>query len=252
MQLPGGTGSDAFQSNATRWTWIWNSELTRIESVSVFLPSPRTRNDSLCARYPHLAVDLRGEPPIWPGHFVGVLQISVGTSPEAGGFFVRPPSFHVHLLRHQRTASPATDEPPRFKPWRFALLPCSLFICVTVTTPSAHLSWAALPPCMQASVTGSSSSSTSWVLELTRGFMLAARSPDQRWLRSRFASHVSACFSLFSLTEHYWISRNQPAFPPAEPAQRVSSTAQSPQASLQRRFPRQVCPCRKRIKYHRF
>jgi hypothetical protein len=29
---------------------------------------------------------------------------------------------------------------------------------------------------------------------------------------------VSACFSLFSLTEHYWISRNQPAFPPAEPA----------------------------------
>jgi hypothetical protein len=27
---------------------------------------------------------------------------------------------------------------------------------------------------------------------------------------------VSACFSLFSLTEHYWISRNQPAFIPAE------------------------------------
>jgi hypothetical protein len=29
---------------------------------------------------------------------------------------------------------------------------------------------------------------------------------------------VSAYFSLFSLTKYYWISRNQPAFPPAEPA----------------------------------
>jgi hypothetical protein len=31
---------------------------------------------------------------------------------------------------------------------------------------------------------------------------------------------VSACFSLFSLTEYYWISRNRSAFPPAEPAQK--------------------------------
>jgi hypothetical protein len=34
---------------------------------------------------------------------------------------------------------------------------------------------------------------------------------------------VSICFSLFSLTEYYWISRNQPAFSPAEPALYLSA-----------------------------